>query len=81
MSKIECTLTELLNMLMTVQKAIQGSKKKEVANIASSGKTKKKGSKKKKGKISIVKPKMGIAKNKGKATVREDKGKGKCFHY
>ena len=80
MNKIECTLVELLNMLVTAQKSIQGSKGKEVALIASSSKTKKKGNKKNKGKTSVVKPKGGIAKNKGKATVREDKGKGKCFH-
>ena len=80
MNKIECTLAELLNMLVTAQKAIQGNKGKEVALIASSSKTKKKGNKKNKGKTSVVKPKGGIAKNKGKATVREDKGKGKCFH-
>ena len=40
----------------------------------------KKGNKKKKGKISVVKPTDGIAKNKGKAHVREDQGKGKYFH-
>ena len=51
-------------MLVMAQKAIQGNKEKEVALIASSSKTKKKGNKRK----------------KGKATVREDKGKGKCFH-
>ena len=79
MNKIECTLVELLNMLVTAQKAIQGSKGKKVALLASSRNIKKKGNKKK-GKTS-VKPKGGIAKNKGKATVREDKGKGKCFHY
>ena len=80
MNKIECTLAELLNMLVTAQKAIQGSKGKEVALIASSSWTKKKANKKNKGKTSIVKSKGGIAKNKGKATVRENKGKGKCFH-
>ena len=67
-------------MLVTAQKAIQGNKGKEVAFIASSSKTKKKGNKKNKGKTSAVKPKGGIAKNKGKAIVREVKGKGKCFH-
>ena len=72
MNKIECTLAELLNMLVTAQKSIQGSKGKEVALIASSSKTKE-GNKKRKGKTSVVKPKGGIAKNKGKATVREDK--------
>ena len=68
-------------MLVMAQKAIQGSKGKEVVFIASSSKTKKKGNKKNKGKTSVVKPKGGITKNKGKATVREDKGKEKCFHY
>ena len=58
-------------MLVTAQKAIQGSKGKEVALIAYSNKTKKKGNKKKKGKTSVVKPKDGIAKNKGKAIIKE----------
>ena len=65
---------------MTAQKAIQGSKGKEVALIASSSGIKKKANKKHKGKTSVVKPMGGIAKHKGKATVREVKGKGKCFH-
>ena len=72
MNKIECTLVELLNMLV--------SKGKEVALIAYSSKSKKKGNKKKKGKTSVVKPTSGIAKNKGKAHVREDQGKGKYFY-
>ena len=80
MNKIECTLVELLNMLVMAQKAIQRSKGKAVALIAYSNKTKKKGNKKKQGKINDVKPTGGIAKNKGKAHVREDQGKGKCFH-
>ena len=71
---------ELLNILVTAQKAIQGSKGKDVALIISSSKTKKKGNKKKKGKTSVVKPKGGLAKNKGKAIVREEQGKIKCFH-
>ena len=78
MNKIECTLAELLNMLVMAQKAIEGSKGKETALIASSSGTKKKA--KGKGKTSVVKPKGGIAKKKGKAPVKEDKGKGKCFH-
>ena len=41
MNKIECTLVELLNILVTAQKTIQGSKRKEVAFIASSSGTKK----------------------------------------
>ena len=56
-------------MLVTAQKGIQGSKGKETALIASSSGTKKKA--KGKGKTSVVKP---------KATVREEQGKGKCFH-
>ena len=80
MNKIEYTLAELLNMLVTAQKAIQGSKGKKVALITSSSKTKKKGNKKKKGKASVVNPIRGIAKNNGKAIVREEQGKGKCFH-
>ena len=76
MNKIECTLAELV----TAEKAIQGSKGKEVTLVASFSKTKKKGNKKNKGKTSVVKPKGGIAKNKGKATMRKDKGKRKCFH-
>ena len=67
-------------MLVTVQKAIQGSKGKEVAFIATSNGTKNKGNKKKKGKTSVLKPTGGIAKNKGKTNVREEQGKGKCFH-
>ena len=67
-------------MLVSVQKAIQGSKGKETALIASSSRTKIKANKKSKGKTSVVKPTGGIAKKKGKAPVREDKGKGKCFH-
>ena len=66
-------------MLVTAQKAIQGNKGKETALIASSSGTKKKDNKGK-GKTNVVKPKGGIAKKKGKASVNEDKGKGKCFH-
>ena len=80
MNRIECTLAELLNMLVTAQKAFQGNKGKETALIASSSGTKKKANKKKKGKASVVRPTGGIAKKKGKAPVKEDKGKGKCFH-
>ena len=44
-----------------------------MALVASSSGTKKKGNKKKKkGKTSVVKPTGGVAKNKGKAIVRED---------
>ena len=71
-NKSECTLAELLCMLTTAQKAIQGIKEMEVALIASSSGTMKKGNKKRKGKTSVVKPKGGVAKNKDKATVRED---------
>ena len=39
----------------------------------------KKGNKKRKGKTSVVKPKGGIAKYKGKAMMREDQDKRKCF--
>ena len=47
-NKIECTLAELLNILMIAQKAIQGSNKgKEVALITTSSGTKKKGNKEK----------------------------------
>ena len=70
---------KLLNILMTAQKAIEGSKGKETAFITSSSGTKKKANKGK-GKTNAVKPKGGIAKKKGKAPVKEDKGKGKCFH-
>ena len=48
--------------------------------IASSSRSEKKSNKKRKGKISVVKPTSGLANNKDKAIVREDKGKGKCFH-
>ena len=54
MNKIECTLTKLLNMLVTTQKAIQRSKGKEVSLIAFSSRTKKKG------KRSIVNPMGGV---------------------
>ena len=70
MNKIECTLAELLNILVIAQKALQGSNKgKEVALIATSSETKRKGNKKKKGKTRVVKLTGGIAKNKGKAIV------------
>ena len=52
-------------MLVIAQKAIQGNKGKEVTLIAYYSKNKKKGNKKKKGKTSVIKPKSGIAKNKG----------------
>ena len=72
MNNIKCTLAELLNILVTAQKALQGNNKgKEVALIATSSGTKKKGNKKKKGKIRVVKPTGRIAKNKGKAIIRE----------
>ena len=67
-------------MLVMAQKAIQGSKWKEVALIATSSGTKKKGNKNKKGKTSVVKPTGGIAKNKGNTIVTEEQGKGKCFN-
>ena len=55
MNKIECTLAELLNILMTAQKALEGSNKgKEVVLIATSSGTNKKGNKKKKGKTRVV---------------------------
>ena len=41
MNKSECTLAELLSMLMTAQKAIQGIMEKKVALIASFSGTKK----------------------------------------
>ena len=72
MNKIKCTLAELLNILTTAQKAIQGIKEMEVALVASSSGTMKKGNKKRKGKTSVIKPKGSVAKNKNKATVRED---------
>ena len=53
-----------------------------MALIVSSSGTKKKGNKKKKkGKTRVVKPMGGVAKNKGKAIVKEDQSIGKCFHY
>ena len=81
MNKIDCTLTELLNILVTAQKVLEGSnKRKKVVLIATSSGTKKKGNKKKKGKTRVVRPMGGIAKKKGKANVREEQSKGKCFH-
>ena len=41
-NKSECTLAELLSMLTTAQKAIQGNRIMEVALVASSSGTKKK---------------------------------------
>ena len=73
MNKIECTLTELLNMLLMAQKAIHNEKRKEVALIASSSRTKKnKDNKSKKVKERVPKTLGGVSKNKGK---------GKCFYY
>ena len=68
-------------MLVTTQKAIQGSKGKEVTLIGSSSGIKKKNNKKKKVQTSVVKITGGIAKNKRKAKVKDDKSKGKCFYY
>ena len=82
MNKIECTLAELLNILVTAQKALEGNNKgKEVSLIATSSGNKKKGNKKKKGKTRVVKPTGGIAKNKVKFIMREEQGKEKYFHY
>ena len=81
MNKIECTLAELLNILVTTQKALKGNNKgKEVAIIATSSGTKKKANKKKECKTRVVKPTGGIAKNKGKAIIKEEQGEEKCFH-
>ena len=81
MNKIECTLTELLNILVIAQKAIQGNNKgKEVALITTSSRTKKKGNKKKKGKTRVMKPMSGIAKNKSKTIMWEEQCKEKCFY-
>ena len=81
MNNIKCTLAELLNILVIAQKALQGSNKgKEVALITTSSGTKKKGNKKKKGKTRVVKPMGRIAKNKGKAIIKKEQGKGKCFY-
>ena len=77
MNIIECTLAELLNMLVTAQKAIQGSKGKETALIASFSRTKKKA--KSKGKTSVVKPKGGIAKKKGQGPRERGQGQRKVF--
>ena len=80
MNKIECTLAELLNMLVMTQKAIHNEKGKEVALISySSGTKKKKGNKSNKAKERIPKALGGVSKNKGKKKV-ENKGKGKCFY-
>ncbi|PPZ26040.1 hypothetical protein C5P36_26520, partial [Escherichia coli] len=79
MTKQECTLAGLLNMLVIAQKNMPGNKGKEVALIASSsaGKSnKKKGNKKKK--PQIPGPSKKIAKQKRKT--KADGGKGKCFH-
>ena len=79
MNKNECTLAELLNMLVTAQKAIHNEKRKDVALVASSSGTKKsKGNKGKKAKERVPKAKGGVKKNKGKKKV-ENEDKGKCF--
>ena len=81
MNKIEYTLAELLNMLVTAQKAIHNEKWKEVALISySSGTKKKKSNKSKKAKEIIPKALGGVSKNKGKKKVK-NKGKGKYFYY
>ena len=73
MNNIKCTLAELLNILMTAQKALEENKKgKEVALIATSSGNKKKGNKKKKGKTRVVKPTGRISNNKGKAIIRDE---------
>ena len=80
MNKIECTLAKLLNMLLTAQKDIHNKKRKEVALIASSSRTKKnKGNKSKKVKERVLKTLGGVSKNKGKKKA-ENKGKGKYFY-
>ncbi|KAJ9171075.1 hypothetical protein P3X46_019123 [Hevea brasiliensis] len=79
MTKQECTLVGLLNMLVIAQKNMPGNKGKEVALITSSfarKSNKKKGNKKKK--PQIPGPSKKIAKQKGKT--KADGGKGKCFH-
>ena len=73
MNNIKCTLIELLNILVIAQKALERNKKgKEVALIATSSGTKKKGNKKKKGKTRVVKPTGRISNNKGKAIIRDE---------
>ena len=73
MNKIEFTLAELLNILVTVQKTIHNEKGKDIALIASSSRTKKnKDNKSKKVKERVPKTLGGVSKNKGK---------GKCFYY
>ena len=52
-----------------------------MALIAFSSGTKKGNKKKKKGKTSVVKPTGGMAKNKGKAVVREDQKQRKVFPF
>ena len=65
-------------MLVTTQKSIQTSKgKQERQKERHSSKTRRKG--KKKGKKSVVKPRGGIAKFKGKAMMREEQDKRKYF--
>ena len=71
---------ELLNMLVMAQKAIHNEKRKDVALIASSSRTKKnKGNKSKKAKERVPKALGGVRKNKGNKKVK-NKGKGKCFY-
>ncbi|KAJ9159646.1 hypothetical protein P3X46_025135, partial [Hevea brasiliensis] len=79
MTKQECTLAGLLNMLVIAQKNMLGNKGKEVVLIASSsaGKSNKKMRNKKK-KPQIPDPSKKIAKQKRKT--KADGGKGKRFH-
>ena len=68
-------------MLMTAHKAIKKAKGRRLhLLVLLVGLRRKTIRIKDKGKTSVVKPTGGVAKNKGKAIVREDQSKGKCFH-
>ncbi|PKI50485.1 hypothetical protein CRG98_029129 [Punica granatum] len=79
MNKLSCLLSELLNMLVTAQNAMNNKRKdKKVVLVVgtSSSKTGKKNKKSKKG--YVPQQLAGVSKNKGKAKVAVDKGT--CFH-
>ena len=75
MNKIECTLANLHNMLVTAQKAMTSKGKEKLLVASTSGKTKKN---KKNKKNSVPKSSVGVSKKKGKKKQVADKGK--CFH-
>ncbi|XP_015572996.1 uncharacterized protein LOC107261024 [Ricinus communis] len=77
MNKIECTLAELLNQIMTAQGTMQGKGKETTLVFTSTSRTKSK--KKARGRFAI-KPTSKVFKARGKGTGKEvSNDKGKCF--